>query len=487
MSDVAQAPVFAVVGRVNKGKSSIIATLAEDDRIAISPIPGTTRTCTEFPVQIDGRTLFTLVDTPGFEQAPAALAWLTQDDPASDARVGRVRELVAAHDGTDEFVEERELLKPILAGACILYVVDGTKPYRENYKSEMEILRWTGRPSMALINRIGAGDHAEAWRSALNQYFKVVRDFDAHTASFEERVRLLTTFRELHDPWRSSLQEAIDALDQERTRRRAEVADLVTNLLVAELTFTLETAEGEQGDPKKLEDEFHEVLREKERAARREVEALYNHSRVNWEHESDLERPVFGEDLFAKKTWSVLGLSPTQLLALYTISGALTGGVIDASVGGASFMAGTALGAALGAGAGVFHLQRRFARATSIDGIVGRFKRAFAGGTTYRVGPFAHPNFPFVLLDRALLHYDSVRTRAHARNAIEGDLPTLTGEGRLAASLEKAAREALHKLFEKVRKNYPEVPGDLRQALHDKVAGVLEALDLQPVDPAPDQ
>ena len=35
-------PVFAIVGHPNKGKSSIVATLAEDDDVAISPRPGTT-------------------------------------------------------------------------------------------------------------------------------------------------------------------------------------------------------------------------------------------------------------------------------------------------------------------------------------------------------------------------------------------------------------------------------------------------------------
>ena len=33
-------PTFAVVGQPNKGKSSIVATLAEDERLAIGPTPG---------------------------------------------------------------------------------------------------------------------------------------------------------------------------------------------------------------------------------------------------------------------------------------------------------------------------------------------------------------------------------------------------------------------------------------------------------------
>ena len=63
-------PKFAVIGRVNKGKSSIVSTLAEDDSVNIDDIPGTTRYCSEFAFRLDGRTLIILIDTPGFQQAP---------------------------------------------------------------------------------------------------------------------------------------------------------------------------------------------------------------------------------------------------------------------------------------------------------------------------------------------------------------------------------------------------------------------------------
>lgn len=35
-------PVFAVIGHPNEGKSSVVATLVENDRIRISPVPGET-------------------------------------------------------------------------------------------------------------------------------------------------------------------------------------------------------------------------------------------------------------------------------------------------------------------------------------------------------------------------------------------------------------------------------------------------------------
>lgn len=467
------APRFAVVGRVNKGKSSVIATLAEDDRIAVSPLPGTTTQVSEFPVVVDGRTLFTLIDTPGFEQATLALARMEQEPVSADQRPQRVREFVERARASGEFPEECKLLGPILSGAAILYVVDGEKPYRENYRAEMEILRWTGQPSMALINRVGTGEHVRGWHSALNQYFKVVREFDAQRASLEERIRLLTTLRELHEPFRAPVQGAIDALLAEDARRRTESAHILCDLLIGAVTFSLETRGEESLDPRKLEQDFHDRLRAMEHAARDQLARLYQHDRAVWQHAQDLARPVFGEDLFAERTWHDLGLSGTQLLATYAVSGAVTGGLIDASVGGASFGVGAALGALVGAGATALHLTHRFESATRLDGVVDRLRTAVASGPAYRVGPMKHPNFPFVMLDRALRYHDAVRHRAHALSAAGKEIATGGEQAGLAQRLSAPRRKALATIFSKLQKRAERPGAELHAALYRQVHALL--------------
>ena len=71
-------PTFAVVGHPNKGKSSIVSTLAHDDSVRISAEPGTTIACRHFPMRVDGRVQYTLIDTPGFQRARRALAWMRE-------------------------------------------------------------------------------------------------------------------------------------------------------------------------------------------------------------------------------------------------------------------------------------------------------------------------------------------------------------------------------------------------------------------------
>jgi hypothetical protein len=480
---VSEIPRFAVVGRVNKGKSSIVATLAEDDTVRIDARPGTTTETREYPARVDDRTLFVLVDTPGFEDAPAALAWLRARELTAAERPARVAEFVRAFEGTDEFVDERRLLAPVLAGASVLYVVDGTKPYRPNYEAEMEILRWTGRPGMALVNRIGEGDHGEEWHRALGQYFNVVRDFDAFAVTFEERMSLLRAFRELRADWRAPVDEAIAALVAQRRRRRASAAAELAELLAEELTHVEELAldEGEQVEARKdqLEASFHDALRKLEARGRRRIEGVYGHRGASFE-QAAMAAPRFQQDLFEEETWTALGLSPGQLVAAGALAGGGIGGAIDVAVGGASFMTGTLLGGAVGAGTALYGLGRRFASIRpvgpgGVGALAGMARRYWSNARRFRIGPHAAPNFPWVVLDRALLHFRAVTARTHARRgAIAVPDP---GEAGVVATLSVEERAALERIFRRLRKHPGDPPRELRDALARKLEPMLARLD----------
>ena len=78
-------PEFAVLGHPNEGKSSVVSTLTEDDKIKVSRIPGETTVSRTYTVKIDGESIIRFVDTPGFQVPRQTLAWFTafDGDPAS--------------------------------------------------------------------------------------------------------------------------------------------------------------------------------------------------------------------------------------------------------------------------------------------------------------------------------------------------------------------------------------------------------------------
>ncbi|MEM1229574.1 MAG: GTPase/DUF3482 domain-containing protein [Pseudomonadota bacterium] len=434
----APAPRFAVIGHPNKGKSSIVATLAEDDTIAVSPVPGTTRAARRFALRVDGELLYELVDTPGFQRARALLAWLKAQETDASERPALVAAFIEAHGDDDRFHDERELLTPLIEGAGILYVVDGAKPYGPEYELEMEVLRWTGQPRMALINLIGAGDYVEEWRAALGQYFSIVRVFDAMHADFDKRLDLLRGFAELDERFKPALRRAVEVLVEERRSRvrqsAADLADLLCDVLTfsesAPLPPSTEGGEAETGTLREsLTDRLKSRIRRREDQARNTIAQRYRHFQLETQ---DSTARLLDTELFARESWQLFGLSRQQLLVTGALSGAVAGGGVDLLLGGASLFLGAGLGAVLGS-AGAWLGSEELARVKVLG--------ARLGGRRLQVGPVQDANFPYVVLGRAWRHHQLISERNHAR------------------------REALAVDLGQARHQMDQIPADLRRGL----------------------
>ncbi len=401
-------PVFAVVGHPNKGKSSIVATLAHNDAVAIARISGTTQRCEEFPMRVDGEELYRLIDTPGFQRARRLLAWLRANCDGVEGRPAAVRAFVEEHREGSRFRDECELLAPIINGAGIIYVVDGSRPYGPEYEAEMEILRWTGRPSMALINPICDESHVDSWRTALGQYFGMVRVFNAMTARFHQQINLLIAFGELQESWRPVMRRAVDLLNSDRQRRHQRAALAIAHTLAEMLSYEMAERMGEGEEralrERRLLERFLDQLRRREEEGRRRVEQTYDHGGLD---RQELVLELLDQDLFEMRNWYLWGLSRRELVALATGGGAATGAAIDAGVGGASLMLGAVAGGVVSVGATLLFADR-IAR-VRLRGLLP------LGGRDLVCGPVSNRNFPWVVLGRALHHQWLVASRTHAR------------------------------------------------------------------------
>ncbi|MDH3642576.1 MAG: GTPase/DUF3482 domain-containing protein [Gammaproteobacteria bacterium] len=456
-------PAFAVVGHPNKGKSSIVATLAEDDDIAIGSAPGTTRHANRHSFTIDGEPQYVLIDTPGFQRARGVLDWLESREGAAHERAGFVEEFVTEHQGDERFHDECELLRPIVEGAGILYVVDGAKPYGPEYELEMQVLRWTGRPRMALINLIGAGDYIEEWRQALGQYFSIVRVFDAVHADFNKRVALLRAFAELEESWRAPLERAVAALESERRHRRDRCAQEIADSLVEMMTMTERAGLADDADSSELQARLTQRLQNRisarEQTAREVVQGVYRHAGLQGEEDASAAR-LLGTELFAREGWELFGLSHTQLLMSGVVSGAVAGAGVDAVLGGATLLLGAGIGAIVG-GVGAWFGGDELARVKVLGQSL--------GGRTLQVGPVTNPNFPWVLLGRALVHHRVVAERNHARR----EALSLAVDQHAMDALPEDARRRLGGLFRALPSGEPG-PGS-RRALSTQIGELLEA------------
>jgi len=416
-SDIGQnsVPTFAIIGHPNEGKSSVVSTLAEDDTVRIGPIPGETVVCQSFPVTIDGKNIITFVDTPGFQNPRETLAWMKQYQGPDELLVQR---FIDAHKHNPDFRDECELLTPVAQGAGIIYVVDGSRPVRTSDRIEMEILRITARPRMSIINcKADETAWLEQWKTEFRRHFNAIRMFNAHKATWVERIDLLESLKAVDQDWQPALNRVIEAFKSDWKQRNLLMAAMAVEMLEDILTLSIT---GTIGDAQKF-DEFKQTLEERfpkevevlEKRTHQKIKRLYRHNIFSCELPPN---SILHEDLFGEKTWQFLGLSPQETALAAGVAGGAAGVVLDVAAAGLTFGIFSGIGGVVGAGYALLK-GKRMAEL--------KFKGVRLGRDQLRIGPLCNLQLMHILLDRLLIFHGSVINWAHARREVS---ETLTKE-----------------------------------------------------------
>ncbi|MFT4176312.1 MAG: GTPase/DUF3482 domain-containing protein [Luteolibacter sp.] len=469
-SAVPAIPSFAVVGRVNMGKSAVIATLLEiDDNelIRVSSTPGETTRCQPHPVSFGNRECLRFIDTPGFSQPVEAMRAIRQLHGEGTPGLETLRRFV--QEAGEEFGDEKRLLQPLLDGAGVLYIVDPAKPLRDDFLAEMEILRWTGRPRLALLNRHAdvTSEQEELWRERLGGTFNLVRTFNAHHARFEERLRLLKSLLEIEERYRPQLEETIRLVESEWDQRRDEAAERILTFLEKALCLrvsaTLEEKDllipsRKQRKGELLTQRYLDELKRLEKRCFEELLEIYRHHLLKVDAE---EREFTGIDLESEETWTKWGLERGQLAIAAAITGGAAGFAVDAMTGFLSHGVGTLIGSlGMGAAAWLKGGSLPDLRLSLLDGM----KISAGEGRTLTMGPLKSANFPWILLDGVLARYHQILERAHGRR----DVQVLTNlEESYSRGMIREHRDVLAKWFGSCLKGAP------NRALEPEVFQVL--------------
>jgi hypothetical protein len=469
-------PAFAVVGRVNMGKSAVIATLLEiDDNevLRVSPTPGETTRCQPHRVIFGGSECLRLIDTPGFSQPVEAMRAIQAAHGEGTPDLATLRRF-AARPGV-EFADEKRLLEPLLEGAGVLYVVDPSRPLRDDFLAEMEILRWTGRPRLALMNRRegAVGVDEERWREKLGAAFNLTRGFDAHRARYDERLRLFKALLEIEEAHRPGLERTIVLLGREWEQRRELAAEALLDLLREALELKVSATHDAKDlrlparrrrAEEQLQKQYFERLAGLERRCFERWLAIYRHHLLR----ADADPGAFsGIDLESAESWRKWGLERGQLAVAAGIAGGAAGLAIDAATGGLSHGAGAVAGVLGGAAAAWW--KGGALPELRID-VGGRFAAGTGESRQLSVGPPRNPNFPWVLLDGALSRYVQVVGRAHGRR----DEARLGGgaEAGFTRGFSAERRAAMARWFGQCQKG--KVRPDGEAAAFSEVVGILE-------------
>lgn len=399
-------PEIAIVGHPNEGKSSVLSTLSEDDSVRVSPTPGETTECRTFPVLIDGEEIIRFIDTPGFQNPRQTLAWMRAYE-GDDRKM--LAEFIRCHTADPSFHDDCALLAPLDKGAGLIFVVDGSRPLRNIDRAEMEILRLTGRPRMAIINcKEDDSGYLEDWQHEFRKHFNSIRLFNANKATYGQRISLLESLKAIDQDQQDVIDRVIKAFIGDWQSRNEQTAALIVTMLKDCLSFRKNINCPPGADEKRLKEKLHaqytDLVTRKERATHQQMRRLFKHNIFNLQLP---EQSILQQDLFSAKTWEFLGLTSNQLIVAGAVSGAALAAGVDVAAGGASLGVFAALGGAIGAAAAALK-GKDLLTGTKLLGMKLDHQQL-------QVGPVTNVQLLYILLDRGLLYYSHIIHWAHGR------------------------------------------------------------------------
>jgi GTP-binding protein len=202
MPEVDPLPRLAIVGRPNVGKSTLLNQLLKDDRVLVSPVPGTTRDPIDAVVELGG-IVYNVVDTAGIRRAPKI------KESTEFYSVIRAREALAAADvalllidAVDGVTQQDQRIAEEAAdgGAGLIVMLNkwdiATLEQRE--ETEDAVTRRLGFISWAPVLRISAKTGARLHRLA--KTLDVVTTNRARRLSTGKLNRLVREWQAAHPP-----------------------------------------------------------------------------------------------------------------------------------------------------------------------------------------------------------------------------------------------------------------------------------------------
>jgi hypothetical protein len=333
----------------------------------------------------------------------------------------------------------------------------------------MEILRLTGRPRMAIINcKEDETAYLERWKSEFRKHFNAIRVFNAHRATYAERIELLENLKSIDQDWAPALETVISAFKEDWRERNALTADIICDMLEDclghEITHDFTDRTDEAALKKRIREEYNQAIKKIEEKAHQKIRRLFKHNIFNYELPP---HSILHKDLFAEKTWQILGLTPKQLIATAAVAGGTIGAALDIAATGLTFGVFSSIGGLLGAGWAALGGGKRLARSK----VVGMN----LGGQQIRIGPIDNIQFMYVLLDRVLIFYSHIINWAHGRRDYPSGRPVSeqpVSIGLTAGWSDKTKRE-FYAFYSAVRSHDFEKKGVSRRTIKEMLQDVL--------------
>ena len=397
---------IVIIGDPNKGKSSLVSTLAYDDNVKISDKSGETTVSKSFPLKINDEIIYELYDTPGFDNYEELLYFNEKHKDTYSDFNELLEAFINEYNGDIEFKKDIEIYKILIKKPIVIYLINSSESYRSEYQDQIEIIKKTKLPAFAVFNQKGNEDNKHTWKSIIKQNFIDSLSYNVLQSSFKDKIRLLELMQLKIDDTKikNQLSNSISILKKDFERRKEftfeELIDSFYKIITykKEMAYKKNTREQENEyfvDIKKQEKKFYSIIEEEW--------GFYNlNKEINELKEIEVDSKIFVK---------TLGVSNNTLFLIGTSLGAGSGATIGLGVDAASFFgslgAGTLFGTGIGAvvgGAASLWGTKLVSKKTNGVGIKKR--------TIY--GPIEDINWRLSLLAKLYIFVELIIKRSHA-------------------------------------------------------------------------
>ncbi|WP_121627257.1 DUF3482 domain-containing protein [Poseidonibacter antarcticus] len=397
---------IAIIGDPNKGKSSLVSTLAYDDNIKISSKSGETTISKCFPLKIDDEIIYELYDTPGFDNYEELLDFNDENKDKYTDFDSLLEAFIKKYENNEEYKKDIEIYKILRQKPIILYLINSSESYRSEYQSQIDIITKTNLPSFAIFNQIGEEDNKHTWESITKLYFIDSLDYNVLNSSFKDKIRLLESMKlKIEDSKiKEQLSHSILILNKDFQRRIKftfeELVDSFYKIITykKEFTYTKNSQNHKNDffkDIKKQEDKFYNIIAKEW--------GFYN---LNSDIQK-LKRIEIDSENFTK----IFGLPKSTLIAIATSLGAVSGGSIGFGV---DLFGSMGLGTLLGSGIGAIS-----AGTASLIGteLISKKTKGFGVKEQTVYGPITNLNWRMSLFTKLYLFSELIAQRSHANRS----------------------------------------------------------------------
>ena len=267
---------------------------------------------------------------------------------------------------------------------------------------------------MAIINcKEDDNEQLAGLENEFRKNFNSNRVFNAHRATYAERILLLETLKSIDQDWHQVLSEVVSAFKKDWAARNNATADIhhqsAHRQPLSATDRQYQFRENRRTNAAKSSfASYSKKISSMEKKAHQHIRNLFKHNIFQY----DLPpHSVLNKDLFDERTWQLLGLTRQQVIIAGGLGGAAIGAGLDVAALGHSLGIFTAMGTVAGA------LGALFGGENISEKI--KFMGIPLGGKQVQVGPAKSIDLLFILLNRSLLYYQHTINWAHGRRDYE--------------------------------------------------------------------